>query len=302
MVFYFQHTNILCSYRDFLVLSSAAMKQRKIPNVSHLLKENVAFRRIRISPDLTRLTLVDLLLVPAPGCQQKTKSESLFVVTQKSIVTPLVVLQEDSTGSSPSSLRSWVFQVEQKPKTQHSIYSRYTRRIISGCLLGIALLQQFEGGAFCFFFCHTRKHRLLMLLLFFRTEPEKRRLDKHFFLFLLRLCYSRLRPQRNFSHFESELSSNTKKKSKLNQSPENEQPQRPNCTNQPTTSWTSSGGGSFHCTNQNSPKKKPTHTKSERATKRASATAKSTIHTFPFLKKAIFSRAPLFSAGQANSG
>lgn len=135
------------------------------------------------------------------------------------------------------------------------------------------------------------------MLLFFRTRPEKRRLDEHFFLFLLHTSVvSRLlRPQRNFSltQFESELSSNTKKKRKLNQSPsKSEKPQRPNCTNQTAhyLDFFRSGGLSTRISPRTG-----TSTKNSVRRQRERPPPQKALHTFPSSSSFFFKKALPFS-------
>lgn len=152
-----------------------------------------------------------------------------------------------------SSLFGAVSKSKQRHRITHEALMAANPTKTFSCFLGDSSPLRW-GALFAFSsvrHAHTHTQTDLLLLLFFRTRPEKRRLDEHFFLFLLHTSVvSRLlRPQRNFSltQFESELSSN-KKKRKLNQSPSKSEKATKAKLHQPdcTLSGFLPVGGPFH--------------------------------------------------------
>lgn len=171
-------------FRDFLVLSSA---------------------------DLTRLTLVDLDFVPAPGCQQKIRVLLRLRVFKKApeVFRKRIVLS--------SSLFGAVSKSKQRHRITHEalLMAANPTKIFS-CFLGDSSPLRW-GALFAFSSVrHAHTHRRICCCYYSSGRGQKRDVSTSTFSsFLLHTSVvSRLlRPQRNFSltQFESELSSNTKK-------------------------------------------------------------------------------------------
>lgn len=123
-------------FRDFLVLSSA---------------------------DLTRLTLVDLDFVPAPGCQQKNKISPFL---------QRIWLKFQIQWLGGESVLSAPFLIQIKIKTQHKQESH------AQCCWTSS-----KGGAFSFFFflllLPVRCHTLTLLVVILPDDGQKG--DEHFF-------------------------------------------------------------------------------------------------------------------------
>lgn len=107
-------------FRDFLVLSSA---------------------------DLTRLTLVDLDFVPAPGCQQKIR---VLLRLQKLFKKAPEVFRKRIVLSS--SLFGAVSKSKQRHRITHEALMAANPTKTFSCFFG-GLFSTSMGGAFCFFFC-----------------------------------------------------------------------------------------------------------------------------------------------------
>lgn len=130
-------------FRDFLVLSSA---------------------------DLTRLTLVDLDFVPAPGCQQKNKSVRFL----ENLAQKFRTTSSARRGKfSPLCALSLGLDVETKIKTQHKQES-HAQTVVGELLRRGALFARLPSSSFSC--CHT--HYFLVVIL---PDDGQKDGDEHFF-------------------------------------------------------------------------------------------------------------------------